>query len=242
MSSNPARNCCLILIVASLLLGGCAFSTGPVRHVERLQPEWVEGKSWSVRHTVWPSRMKNPATPADTAVHAVFKIRVKRAEPEHGRYILEAWDGIERYRLNIIDGAILDSVKRVLGHRDQALKVEVLYKNRFRRGPLYLLEDPDPQTGLWFFPSLDGTALQSWQRYPVLSSQRSTGRWVDQKAVKTEGGIRFVFRNEDGTERVVLLWKKGKPWWSKLTWSRHGRIIGRSVLRKESVSNLPGRN
>jgi len=214
-------------------LSGCALVGQSVRHVERLDPNWSQNQQWTIRQTIWPARLADPEARGDTSVSNTYRLRVESIGAGENQIRFEAWDGIDRYWL-IFQGYTLESVQHRLGNRQGATQINTVQVNRFDGGPMIFLDDPDANDGLWVFPTLSGHQFQQRSRFPVLSSNRSTGDWYEQKAVPVEGGIRFVIEDEDGTERFVMIWEPGKPWWSEMVWTRNERIVGHAELVEET--------
>lgn len=216
-------------------LSGCALGGKTVRHIERLDPDWRPNQQWTIRQTLWPARLTDPEARGDTSVSNTYRVRVESVDTNRHRIRFEAWDGIDRYWLNF-RGYSLQSVQHRLGNREGTTKINTVQSNRFDGGPMILLEDPNVNDGLWIFPALSGHRFQNRTRFTVLSSNRSTGQWYEQKAVPVEGGIRFVIENEDGSERFEMVWERGNPWWSEMLWTREERIVGHAELVGKSSS------
>lgn len=227
----------LVIFCLLFVLIGCARSPEKNTYADRLNIDWSGGTTWNTDVTLWPARITSPRLPGDTTVRRTWSHRVQPSTDGSRRIVVNRGD--TRYLLSVTERNDVASVKILREINEEGvIQTRSLGQQSGwgRGGPFYPNVDRSELSNLWFVPALSGTALNEWKRYTILSSQRSTGRWLEQKVVPVENGLRFVLRNQDGSEKITVLWHKGEPWWNRAVWYRHRRVVGLSELVKSTES------
>lgn len=241
MGMVPLKRCFGVLFVLGLILiGGCVYKGEEVRYADRLNLDWSTERTWTVRTTRWPARIESPSRRGDTTVRQLWQYDVSHPmgeESDSGHLRVTSND--DRYRMELSSTLSVRSVKAMLSSSVPGIQ-KTRWIGRDRgwggSGPLYPSMSRSKLNNLWFFPSLSGTELNRWNRFTILSSQRSTGHWVEQKVVPTRGGLKFILRNRSRTERIEFQWYRGDPWPASVVWTLHDRVVGTARLVSVSES------
>jgi hypothetical protein len=226
-----------VLFMVSMVIVGCA-EPDRLPEQDRLDVSWAPGDQWSVATTTWPARRSNPTARADTAVKKTWQFQVLEAEGEPGGLIRVRSEG-DRFLMKTDRNASVKALYKIQRTaRSGVISTRLLARRTGlgSTGVLFASGDDVEAEGPWYFPDLSDVEFLEDKRYPVLSAQQATGRWIDQRVTPVKGGMKFRLRTRDGTREATLVWEYGDPWWTRATWTNQGRVIGKAHLKSDEAA------
>jgi hypothetical protein len=226
-----------VLFMVSIVMGGCA-DPDHLHEQDRLDVSWDPGDQWTVSTTAWPTRRSNPTVWADTAVKRTWRFQVLEAEGNPGGLIRVRSEG-ERFLMKTDRNTSVKALYKIQRTaRSGVVSTRLLARQTGlgSKGVLFAVGNDVRAEGPWYFPDLSDVEFREHKRYPVLSAQQATGRWIDQRVTPVAGGLKFRLRTRDGRREATLVWEHGDPWWSRATWTDRGRVIGKARLESIEVA------